>query len=313
MPAASLRAGRLTSSWPHHFELAASLTARHPLSRHEPQIHDNAVKKTWASREGGHGRRDLRASGRAGAQGLPARRASPKQHRRRQRQTAATAQRTERLQQMRRLPKDARIDGDSGAVGRSGIDVDACDCPECLLQICSEAAAAEPRLLACLSTALMTFQPHSAESAAGTAGEHVTVWRANMRELTRRLKLEACVQLVADKHGPLAAGAVLPCCSPRGVRTGSLSRCLWAPSGAHRSILPGAATQQAQRPKTSASCSPSSRASHRGTQASDQPAHKLTISAAKTRCARFACAYLAGRARFIGVEPPRPGPLIWMQ
>ena len=29
-----------------------------------------------------------------------------------------------------------------------------------------------------------------------------------MAELTRRLKLEACVQLVADKHGPLAAGAV---------------------------------------------------------------------------------------------------------
>ena len=34
------------------------------------------------------------------------------------------------------------------------------------------------------------------------------MWRANMGELTRRLKLEACVQLVADKHGPRAAGAV---------------------------------------------------------------------------------------------------------
>lgn len=34
------------------------------------------------------------------------------------------------------------------------------------------------------------------------------MWRANMAELTRRLKLEACVQLVADKHGPRAAGAV---------------------------------------------------------------------------------------------------------
>lgn len=34
------------------------------------------------------------------------------------------------------------------------------------------------------------------------------VWRANMGELTRRLKLEACVQLVGDKHGPRAAGAV---------------------------------------------------------------------------------------------------------
>ena len=43
---------------------------------------------------------------------------------------------------------------------------------------------------------------------AGAAGEHVPVWRANMAELTRRLKLEACVQLVADKHGPQAAGAV---------------------------------------------------------------------------------------------------------
>lgn len=34
------------------------------------------------------------------------------------------------------------------------------------------------------------------------------MWRVNVAELSRRLKLEACVQLVADKHGPRAAGAV---------------------------------------------------------------------------------------------------------
>ena len=44
--------------------------------------------------------------------------------------------------------------------------------------------------------------------AVDTASEQAPVWRANMEELTRRLKHEACVQLANDKHGLRAAAAV---------------------------------------------------------------------------------------------------------
>lgn len=48
-----------------------------------------------------------------------------------------------------------------------------------------------------------------ADAAAGEAAtEQQQLWRANMEEFNRRLRHEACVQFVRDKHGSVGAAAL---------------------------------------------------------------------------------------------------------
>jgi hypothetical protein len=61
-------------------------------------------------------------------------------------------------------------------------------------------------------------------AAADAVAERLPVWRANMEELTRRLKHEACTQLVNDKHGPRAAAAVAAMLQSSSAQGGQVSR-----------------------------------------------------------------------------------------